>query len=222
MKRQSSTRRRGFTLIELLTVITIIAMLAALGFVAMQFAINKGREKDTISLITTVSAALKSYRDDNGNYPRPANAEQTTVVKEETWVVGGAAMLYQVLSGDGTTAIRNGEKLPTGEQASAKDDKIPFSGKIYMDSIIAPTKKQREEKKQAKNVEADGEESFYVCDPWRHPLRYQVPDRDRNGVVTDDIKMHSDSDFELWSYGELKKPEDTDEAQLKWIGNWGR
>jgi len=222
MKRQLHSLRRGFTLIELLVVITIIAMLATLGFVAMQFAINKGREKDTQSLIQNISTAINSYRDERGHYPRPSNDELTTVVKNETYQVGGASMLYQVLSGDGTSAIKGGDKIPTGEQGSAQDEKDPTLGKIYMETIVAPTKKMREDKKQAKYVEAEGDENFYVCDPWRHPLQYQVPDRDKNGQITNDIDMFSASDFELWSYGTLKSADDSEESQQKWITNWSK
>ncbi len=220
MKQHYHCPRRGFTLIELLVVVTIIAMLAALGFVAMQYAINKGREKDTQALISNIGAAIQSYKDDRGSYPRPANDELTTVVKNETYKMGGAAMLYQVLSGDGTNAIKGGDKIPTGEQGSAQDEKDPDLGKIYMDTVVAPTRKMREDKKQAKYVEAEGDENFYVCDPWRHPLQYQVPERDKNGQITNDIEMFSSSDYELWSYGTLKKPDDSEESQLKWITNW--
>jgi prepilin-type N-terminal cleavage/methylation domain-containing protein len=221
MKRQNSTLRRGFTLIELLVVITIIAMLAALGFVAMQYATNKSREKETIGLIENIARAIQEYKDDRGNYPRPAEEEATTVVSNETYVVGGAKMLYQVLSGDGNDAIKGGEKVPTGEQGSAEDEKDPLAGKIYMDTIKAPSQKMREEKKPEKHVDAGEGDAYFVVDPWRHPLRYQVPERDKNGIVKEDIKFHSDGSFELWSYGKLKKPDDDDEAKKKWIANWG-
>jgi prepilin-type N-terminal cleavage/methylation domain-containing protein len=222
MKRQPPTSRRGFTLIELLVTITIIAMLAALGFLAMQYAMNKAREKDTVALIDNIGRAIEDYKDDHGNYPRPAEAEATTVVSNETWVVGGAKMLYQVLSGDGTDAMLNGEKISNGEQGSAKDEKDPSLGKIYMETIKAPTKKMREEKKPEKYVDAGEGDTFFVVDPWRHPLRYQVPERDKNGVVKDDIKFYSSGAFELWSYGMLKKPGDTEEDQKKWLTNWGK
>src|SRR5262245_6827635 len=106
MKRHQPTPGRGFTLIELLVVITIIALLAAMGFLAMQFAMNKSREKDTQTLINNISRAIEEYKDDHGNYPRPAEDKATTVVSNETYVIGGAKMLYQVLSGDGTDNIK--------------------------------------------------------------------------------------------------------------------
>lgn len=222
MKRPYFPVRRGFTLIEILVVVTIIAMLAAMGFLAMQFAMNKSREKDTVTLIQNISRAVQEYKDDHGNYPRPAEDEATTVVNDETYVSGGARMLYQVLSGDGTDQLKNGEKVSTGEQGSSQEEKDPLLGKIYMDSIKAPTEKMRKEKKPEKYVDAGEGDTFFVVDPWRHPLRYQVPERDKNGIITNLIQFHSDSAFELWSYGPLKKPLEEDEDQKKWITSWGQ
>lgn len=183
---------------------------------------NKSREKDTVALIQNISRAVEEYKDDHGNYPRPAEDKATTVVQNETYVIGGAKMLYQVLSGDGTDAIKNGEKVATGEQGSAQDEKDPLLGKIYMDSIKAPTAKMKKDKKPEKYVDSGEGDAYYVVDPWRHPLRYQVPERDKNGIITNNIQFSSDSAFEVWSYGSLKKPMDSEEDKKKWITNWGQ
>jgi prepilin-type N-terminal cleavage/methylation domain-containing protein len=222
MKTHSSARcRAAFTLIEVLTVVAIVAMLAALGFAGLRFAMNKSREKDTMALITDVSKTIQEYRDEMGNYPRPAMEEEETVIDGESFKIGGARMLYQVLSGDGNDAIKGGEKISTGQQGSAKDEKHPDAGKVYMNTIQAPTKQQVQDKKKVKYVETAGDTSFYVIDAWRHPLQYQVADRDKNGQITNDVTTHSDSSYELWSYGNTKKPDDSEEAQKTWITNWG-
>jgi type II secretory pathway pseudopilin PulG len=202
-------------------VIAIIAMLAALGFAGLRFAQNKSREKETVNLIADIGKSIEEYRQERGNYPRPANPEEETSIDSKSYGVGGAKMLYQVLSGDGTDAIKGGAKLPTGTQKSAEDPKEPGVGKIYMDTVIAPTQQQIKDKKHVKLVESSGESSYFVVDPWRHPLQYQVPEKDKNGLVSDSVKMHSSSNFELWSYGSLKTPEDSPEAQKEWITNWG-
>lgn len=221
MKRSTPDSLRAFTLIELMTVVAIIAMLSALGFWALKYAMNKSREKDTVATISKISTAIQSYRDDRGNYPRPALDEETTTVDEETWKVGGAKMLYQVLSGDGDDAVKGGEKRSTGIQASAKDEKDDYAGKIYLDTIIAPTPDEVQQKKKGKPVASDGSGSYYVVDPWQHPLQYQVPERDKNGVITNEIEMHGgDVAYELWSYGTLRKPGTADEDKKKWITNW--
>lgn len=60
---------RGFTLIELLIVITIIAILASLVIAASSSVQKKGARSRTEAEIAAVSAALESYKADNGDYP---------------------------------------------------------------------------------------------------------------------------------------------------------
>jgi prepilin-type N-terminal cleavage/methylation domain-containing protein len=220
MKSQPSARRAAFTLIEVLTVVAIIAMLAGIGFAGLRFAQNKSREKETLNFIADISAAIDSYRHDRGGYPRPAVEDEETTIDGETYTIGGAKMLYQVLSGDGTQAIKGGDKVSNGTQGSAQEEKDLTVGKIYMDSVKAPTDQQVKDKKHAKHVETGGEANYYVVDSWRHPFQYQVPEVDKNGVVTNSVKLHGGSTFELWSYGKLKKPDDTEEAKQEWIANW--
>jgi len=110
--------------------------------------------------------------------------------------------------------------MSTGQMGSGKTEEDPDGGKVYMDTVMAPTKQQIADKKHQKLVEAAGDTGFFVIDSWRHPLQYQIAERDKNGVITNDIQMHSSSNFELWSYGALKKPGDGPE-EAKWITNWG-
>jgi prepilin-type N-terminal cleavage/methylation domain-containing protein len=222
MKSTHSECRAAFTLIEVLTVIAIIAMLAAIGFAGLRFAQNKSREKETVNVIADISKAIEEYRLDRGNYPRPAVEDEQTQIDGDTYRIGGAKMLYQVLSGDGNDAIKGGGKISTGIQASAQDPRDPGSGKIYMASAVAPTPDQIKEKKHARMVEAAGEASYYLIDPWRHPFQYQVPEVDQNGVAVNSVKLHSGSSFELWSYGKLNKPDESEEGQKEWITNWGK
>ena len=221
MKSHRSLRpRAAFTLIEVLTVVAIVAMLSAMGFAGIRFAQNKSRQSDTIALLWDIGKSIQGYYDDQGNYPRPAMEEEETQIEGTSWKIGGSRMLYQVLSGDGNDAIKGGEKMSTGQPASSKTEEDPDAGKVYMDTIVAPTRQQIEDKKKLKLVEAAGDTGYYVIDSWRHPLQYQIAERDKNGVVTNDIKMHSASNYELWSYGIVKKPEEGEEAQAKWISNW--
>lgn len=222
MKSQCFIRRRtAFTLIEVLTVVAIIAMLSALGFAGVRFAQNKARQSDTTALIQDISKSIEEYRQERGNYPRPALQEEETQIEGTSWKVGGAKMLYQVLSGDGTDALKGGERMSNGQMGSAKSEADPDAGKVYMNTVTAPTKQQIEQKKHHKLVEPAGDTGYFVIDSWRHPLQYQIAERDKNGVITNDIKLHSSSNYELWSYGPLKKPDDSPAAQAKWITNWG-
>lgn len=59
----------GFTLIELLVVITIIAILAALVLSTAGGIQDKAARSRAQSEIAALSAALESYKADNGDYP---------------------------------------------------------------------------------------------------------------------------------------------------------
>ncbi len=59
----------GFTLVELLVVITIIAILAALVLSTAGGIQDKAARNRAQSEIAALSAALESYKADNGDYP---------------------------------------------------------------------------------------------------------------------------------------------------------
>lgn len=59
----------GFTLIELLTVIAIIAILASLVLASAGYVQDKGARSRSEAEIAALSAALESYKIDNGDYP---------------------------------------------------------------------------------------------------------------------------------------------------------
>ncbi len=72
MQHQRSPLRRllrGFTLIELLTVMTIIAILAALILYGSGYALKKAALARAFSEIQAISAACEHYKQDNGTYP---------------------------------------------------------------------------------------------------------------------------------------------------------
>jgi len=63
----------GFTLVELLVVITIIAILAALVLSTAGGIQDKAARNRAQSEIAALSAALESYKADNGDYPAWTN-----------------------------------------------------------------------------------------------------------------------------------------------------
>lgn len=63
-------RQKGFTLIELLIVVAIIGIIAAIAIPNLLNAINRGRQKRTMSDMRTISTALGAYGTDNVFYPR--------------------------------------------------------------------------------------------------------------------------------------------------------
>lgn len=68
---------KGFTLIELLVVITIIAILAALVLNTAGFIQKKAARSRAETEIAALSAALESYKADNGDYPQGTNTTAT-------------------------------------------------------------------------------------------------------------------------------------------------
>jgi prepilin-type N-terminal cleavage/methylation domain-containing protein len=100
----------AFTLIELLVVIAIILVLAGLTLSTIGYVQKKGARARAESEIAAMSAALESYKADNGIYP------------QYNGTTGGHA-LYQGLSGDGNDSI-GGTTASTGTPSS--------SGKSYM------------------------------------------------------------------------------------------
>lgn len=64
-----STLPKGFTLIEILVVISILAVLAAIGAIVYQSVLKNSRDQQRLRDLTTIKQALELYRSDNKNYP---------------------------------------------------------------------------------------------------------------------------------------------------------
>src|SRR5205807_5758756 len=74
---RTRTVLRAFTVIELLVVITIIIILAGLILSTIGYVQKKGARSRAETEIAAMSAALESYKADNGIYPRDATASST-------------------------------------------------------------------------------------------------------------------------------------------------
>src|SRR5207248_2103519 len=84
--RHSSFRGEGaVTIIELLVVIIIILILAGLILSISSYVQNKGARARAETEIAAMSAALESYKADNGIYPRGNASDGITAVSDRTY-----------------------------------------------------------------------------------------------------------------------------------------
>src|SRR5438552_4310089 len=84
--RHSSLRAESAaTIIELLLVIIIILILAGLILSISSYVQNKGKRARAETEIAAMSAALESYKADNGIYPRGNTSDGITAVSDQTY-----------------------------------------------------------------------------------------------------------------------------------------
>ena len=103
MKTTSIRRARGFTLIELLVVITIIAILATVGFGAGNAAIQRARKTNALNVATAIEQAVNNFFNEYGYLPSSESAD--AVIKTDE---AKGKDLILVLSGqepDGATML---------------------------------------------------------------------------------------------------------------------
>lgn len=96
-----SRRDHAFTLIELLIVMSIIIVLAGLILATSGYVQKKGYRSRAEAEIAAMSAALESYKADNGIYPTDSttNALNPTTTDTRTYKTA-SVVLYRALSGD--------------------------------------------------------------------------------------------------------------------------
>ncbi len=101
MTHQPTPSTDAFTLIELLVVMTIIVILAGLVVATTGYVQEKGKRSRTEAEIAAISAALESYKADNGIYPTDDAAHPESV--NPTIYPGSKRhrrFLYGALTGD--------------------------------------------------------------------------------------------------------------------------
>ncbi len=215
-----NSARAAFTLIELLIVVTIIALLFALTIGGFSYAQRSAARSKTAATIKAVQSALERYNTEFGEYPEPQTPDDTISIRDKTYVVGGAAMLYQALSGDGTDAIKF--EAPTSANA----------GPPQSDGNIDPNEaKNIMLTDMPKEVWRIQDNRYFMIDGFGNPLRYirAAPLNITGGAAVSPKTINAN--YDLWSYGEdeentMATSLETNaggplkQASEKWIKNW--
>lgn len=214
-----NSARAAFTLIELLIVVTVIAMLFALTVGGFSYAQRFAARSKTTTTLKAVQSALERYNTEFGEYPEPNNPGDTISIRDKTYGVAGAAMLYQAMSGDGYDAIRV-EVVPASAGPSQSDGEIdPNEAKNIMLTDMP---------KEIWRVQ-DGR--YFMIDGFGNPLQYIRAASQNLTGSGDSTPRTINNNYDLWSYAEDE--ENTmatslesntggplKQASEKWIKNW--
>ena len=181
--RTSSFRAEGaVTIIELLVVIIIILILAGLILSISSYVQNKGARARAETEIAAMSAALESYKADNGIYPR--DAATTDVLNAQSsfdpsGYKSASLYLYNQLSGATTSGSRSS------------------FGRSYFS--FKPN--QLNPKDQSQSV-------AYISDPFGNSYGYSTIQAANPGAST---KGYNPT-YDLWSVGSTASPTPTPPA----------
>jgi len=187
---------RAVTIIEMLVVIMVIFILAALVLAASSYVQNKGARARAETEIAAMSAALESYKADNGTYPgnSDTNSLNPTVDVNSSPPTSGtnnyskaSLYLYEQLAG-----------VTSGVRSQTPSSKSYFT---FKPNMLSP-------KDTSKDIVG-------ISDPFGNLYGYSTsknPMLNPTGYTT---AAGNNPTFDLWSTAS-----DTSGATAKWITNW--
>ena len=215
-RRPDSVEATAFTLIELLVVIAIIVILAGLILSTVGYVQKKGTRARVETEIAALSAALESYKADNGIYPRdPTPNTATDVLDARTMgdpatanatVYNAASLvLYRALSGDRdrnrTVSVADESLDIDGSALSPPLTQLPRSYFAFKPNQLSPID-------QTLNV-------TFIQDPFGNSYGYSTANQ------ADPVTPKGyNPTFDLWSTAGLNTNPPTSSITTQWIKNW--
>jgi hypothetical protein len=172
-------------------------------------------DERTPTKMSVIINALERYKEKFGEYPEPANPALMGSGSLSGFRVGGALMLYQVVTGDGDDQILL--KEPPGKN---------HAGTAVSDGILDSRERQKTFNVDLPTdmVLATGSGRMLV-DGWGHPFQYE---HGGNSRVPNANTVNAG--FDIWSIGSMKPehaPKSPSKLQkqdqtltMRWIKNW--
>ena len=199
--RASSFRAEGaFTILELLVVITIIIVLAGLILATVGYVQKKGARSRAEAEIAAMSAALESYKADNGIYPTDAT---TNLLKAnsngdptQSVYANASLYLYKELSGD-----HDANRTVNASDDLSGNSVVPRTYVTFKPNQLSPAD-------QSQTVQS-------IRDPFGNSYGYSTV-KSTNPVGTDGYNPT----FDLWSTAGLTTNPPTSSTDAQWIKNW--
>jgi prepilin-type N-terminal cleavage/methylation domain-containing protein len=212
------TSRSGFTLIELITVVSIIALLFSLVVGGFSYADRYSKRQKTEVTIKAVRSALENYSQEFGGYPDAKNPSATIQITNKSYVVGGAACLYQAMSGDGTDAI-NGVKSAGIPNSDGELD-LNESKNVML-------------KDMPKELWTKSGQIYFMIDGFGHPIRYVKAAPIAQGTAGSSAQPRTInlSTYDIWALNEDTENAARDSVEISqsavlntasqvWTKNW--
>ena len=144
-----TARHSAFTLIELLVVIAIIAILAGIGFPAVQGALESGKKAQARNDASQIAAAVKAFQLEYGRLPKVTGDDISSLIGQNDSDNFRKIVFFEAKPAKGTPPKGglSGTKLldPWGQAYTVKlddnyDNKVDANGKTYINTVVVYTK----------------------------------------------------------------------------------
>ena len=122
-------RESGFTLIELLIVIAIIGILAAIAIPNLLNAVQRGKQKRTMSDMRALATSVEAYAVDNNTYPQATCATGLWTTADQTLATNSFTNLSPTYIAQAPKIDGWGEFLRYGSDAPGNNYAIGSGGR---------------------------------------------------------------------------------------------